>query len=239
MKTTHSPVLTECKIVALHGAMVGVKGPYKSKKKLDEQLIDGMCKMFHNEIASSDPYVHLFKWMSDHPDSEILNPLAGLSTYIKERELISGVKLQNRLYSELSRYTPMVVIAHSMGCHLLLNTINNNGLPDSIKYIVTINSDAPDDLDVTNTRVQKRLENGSLTWINLYANDPTLASSVIINAGKMRAGLFGTKSKLAINKPIAIHGNHNFGFQSPVIREMIINMTRPGFDISDWEDKIK
>lgn len=226
-----------CKVFAIHGSMVGVRSILKSQQKLNQQLIDGMCSMFHDEIVSGNPKVHLFKWMGDHSDKEVINPLAGLQTYLEEAQLIKGIEIQNRLYSELSLYQPKVVIAHSMGCQLLLNVINNNGLPDTVKYIVTINSDAPASAQIDNHRVVKRISNGSLKWINLYALDPTLASSTIINK-ELRAGLVGAKSQLAINQRISIKGNHNHGFQSPAVKAMIEAMTEPDFDLSDWEEKI-
>jgi hypothetical protein len=226
-----------CKVFAIHGSMLGVRSILKSKQKLSQQLVDGMCSMFHDEIVSNDPKVHLFKWMGAHNESEVLNPLAGLQTYLEEAQLIKGIDLQNRLYSELGLYQPNVIIAHSMGCQLLLNVINNNGLPDEVRYIVTINSDAPSSATINNPRVVNRISNGSLKWINLYALDPTLASSTLINK-EPRAGLIGAKSQLAINQKISIKGNHNHGFQSPAIKAMIEAMTMPDFDLSDWEEKI-
>jgi hypothetical protein len=212
------------KVFLIHGSMVGVPSFYKSSKALKQQLEDGMYSIFRDELKKQNPDYYLFKWMSEHDPKTKINPKADLESYYNEQKLILTDTLQKRLFKELTEQKPAVVVSHSMGCELLINMINNFELPDSIKCIITINSDSPEDKAISNKHVIHRLTSKELEFINLHSiTDITLAASVLLNNNKMRAGQNGYKNKLITNQIVDIYGNHNLASTLESTKKLILS----------------
>jgi hypothetical protein len=212
------------KVFLIHGSMVGVPSFYKSSKALNQQLEDGMYSIFRQELKDNNPDFYLFKWMSKHNQKEKLNPKADLDSYYKEQKLILTEELQLRLYAELIKNNPKVIVSHSMGCELLINMINKYGLPASVNSIITINSDSPEDKEITNQEVVDCLINENLKFINLHSiTDITLAASAVLNKNKLRAGQKGYSSLLIDNRKINIFGNHNLATTLESTKKLILD----------------
>jgi Alpha/beta hydrolase of unknown function (DUF900) len=212
------------KVFLIHGSMVGVPSFYKSSKALKQQLEDGMYSIFRQELKDNNPDFYLFKWMSKHNPKEKLNPKADLDTYYKEQQLVLTTDLQIRLYEELMLENPTVIVSHSMGCELLINMINNLVLPESVKTIITINSDSPEDKEINSKNVTDRLINKDLEFINLHSiTDLTLAASALLNKNKMRAGQNGYKNELITNQIVDIYGNHNLASTLESTKKLILS----------------
>jgi hypothetical protein len=212
------------KVFLIHGSMVGVPSFYKSSKALKQQLEDGMYSIFRDELKNKDPDYYLFKWMSEHDPKTKLNPKADLDSYYNEQKLILTPNLQKRLLDELTEQKPTVIVSHSMGCELLINMINIYGLPESVKSIITINSDSPEDKAISNLHVTYRLTSKELEFINLHSiTDITLAASVLLNNNKMRAGQNGYKNELITNQIVDIYGNHNLASTLESTKKLILS----------------
>jgi Alpha/beta hydrolase of unknown function (DUF900) len=212
------------KVFLIHGSMVGVPSFYKSSKVLKQQLEDGMYSIFRQELKDNNPDFYLFKWMSKHNPKEKLNPKADLDSYYKEQQLVLTADLQIRLYEELMLENPTVIVSHSMGCELLINMINNLVLPESVKTIITINSDSPEDKEINSKNVTDRLINKDLEFINLHSiTDLTLAASAVLNNNKMRAGQKGYKNVLINNQTVKIYGNHNLASTLDSTKKLILS----------------
>ena len=212
------------KVFLIHGSMVGVPSFYKSPQAITQQLEDGMYSIFREELKSNNPDYHLYKWMPPHEASERLNPAADLESYYKEQAMILTDQLQKSLSIELNSHMPTVIVAHSMGCELLINMINNYSLPESVQSIITINSDSPEDKRILDTDVINRLKSKDLKFINLHSiTDITLMTSVVLNKMVPRAGLKGYTSKLVENRSINIFGNHNLSLTMPEVKQIILD----------------
>jgi predicted alpha/beta hydrolase family esterase len=212
------------KIFLIHGSMVGVPSFYKSAEAINQQIEDGMYAIFREELKNQNPDYYLFKWMSAHDPKDRLNPKADLDSYYKEQSLVLTDQLQSRLAKDLEAHNPIVIVSHSMGCELLINTINNYSLPLSVKSIITVNSDSDQDQKILDTDVIARLKTKELKFINLHSiTDITLMSSVILNKMVPRAGLKGYSSKLVDNRSIDIFGNHNLALTLPSVKKIILD----------------
>jgi Alpha/beta hydrolase of unknown function (DUF900) len=215
------------KVFLIHGSMVGVPSFYKSSKALKQQLEDGMYSIFRDELKNQNPDYYLFKWMSEHDPKTKLNPKADLDSYYNEQKLILTQDLQKRLFDELTEQKPTVIVSHSMGCELLINMINIYGLPESVKSIITINSDSPEDKEIIIQEVIDKLINKKLKFINLHSiTDLTLAASVVLNKNIKRAGQNGYKNELIENRSIDIFGNHNLATTLPLTKKIILDELR-------------
>jgi hypothetical protein len=216
--------MSMAKVFLIHGSMLGVPSFYKSPKALKQQLEDGMYSIFREELKTKNEDYYLFKWMSDHDPKDRLNPKADLNSYYKEQKLILTDALQKRLYNELIQINPTVIVSHSMGCELLINTLNKYGLPASVNSIITINSDSPEDKELSSQEVIDRLINKDLKFINLHSiTDLTLAASAVLNKNKFRAGQNGYSNLLIDNRNIDIFGNHNLATTLDSTKKLILN----------------
>ena len=212
------------KVFLIHGSMVGVPSFYKSPQAITQQLEDGMYSIFREELKNNNPDYHLYKWMPQHDAKERLNPTADLTSYYHEQSMVLTDELQKSLSIELNAHLPTVIVAHSMGCELLINMINNYSLPESVKSIITINSDSPEDKRILDTTVINRLKSKDLKFINLHSiTDITLMTSVVLNKMVPRAGLKGYTSKLVENRSINIFGNHNLSLTMPKVKQIILD----------------
>lgn len=133
----------------------------------------------------------LFRWgVMDTPSwIDPISPAAYYRLYRTEESLAASQQTQSMLYQRIVDEASSTLVAHSLGCRLLLNTINTIGLPPSIKRIVFLQADFDHTASMTNADTLDRLTNRSLTLHHYHcAWDPSLAASAILHRTP-RAGM--------------------------------------------------
>jgi len=141
--------------------------------------------IFDNELNNKDAYV--FNWSIGNHRSFIskINIISQLKLYYKEKSKIEKSIYQKKLFEKINELKPEIMICHSMGCKFFLDTIKKYGLNKSIKQVIFVLADIPQNTDLT------ILSKGDLKFKNIYCWwDNALLSSMLLNRYKP-IGLFG------------------------------------------------
>ena len=106
-----------------------------------------------------------------------LNPFSYLTLYRDEEALAHTEKTQRNLHNLITTSEPKHIICHTMGCRLLLNTINVLGLPPSVQSIIFLQADIDSDAayNVQRPTHDVPLSNYYCPW------DPSLIVSSILH----------------------------------------------------------
>ncbi|MEK9155496.1 MAG: hypothetical protein AAB839_02495 [Patescibacteria group bacterium] len=196
--------------IIIHGYATGLGIPLLRKPfgnhagfvALNEQVTSGEILPFRWSIDRS-----LSVWQS-------INPWTYLQLYRDEEKLVEDQKTQSNLANFFHQSPAKIIIAHSLGCRLLLGTINNFELPKHIKRIIFLQADVYDRTVISRDDILVRLEEGSLVIENYHCFwDPSLFTSSMIHRN-LRAGLTGWEQPGVQNifvpllKPINLHTSH-------------------------------
>lgn len=138
----------------------------------DEELKSGQAKVFDWAIRVKRNFWSLY------------NPVTQIRLYYKEKKKAEYKSLQSQLWQNLQKDNPEIVICHSLGCQLFLNTIKNFGSLESIKKVIFVFADLPNN---------QKLENLKTELINFYCYwDNALLASSLLNL-YLPLGLLGAK----------------------------------------------
>ncbi len=134
-----------------------------------------------------------------------------LQLYRTEEATAESLITQSTLREYLDNSNPQTVICHSLGCRLLLNTMNAHGIPESITKIVFLQGDVSTTATITNSDIRHRIISKSLIIENYFCPwDPSLIASMILH-GERRIGLMSWNQPGIRNifspllKPINLH----------------------------------
>jgi hypothetical protein len=212
------PQFGTCDILLFPGSMIAVPNALRSPEVVKTQKIDGGYISFRKEIEEGE--VGIFHWFSDFGKLEKYNPLLPLSAYLNDRERVSTPGLQMQVLDQLNQAQPRILVAHSKGCQLLLETFIRYGFPPSVKIVIFIQSD--DDADKIEA-IDKLAD--SVKMYNVYAKDDlTLISSVALNGGKIRAGLVPSSNTQVINIPYKSGGIHIASLKDTKLKKWILSL---------------
>ncbi|GAB4147257.1 MAG: hypothetical protein OHK0017_08770 [Patescibacteria group bacterium] len=185
------------RLVLVHGTSVGVKFSVFR----DRTFIDGSFTVLRPMLDSGEAV--LFNWhQADHEVGfwQCLNPFSVVDIYLKERKYAGTEAGQRQLSHFLHEKQPEIVVAHSLGCNYLAQSINFGGLPKSVKKVLTLASESPADFKITDSEVANRIISKKMEWLNYHCFwDMTIASSMLFT-GKIPSGLFGSKESLITNR---------------------------------------
>jgi hypothetical protein len=139
--------------------------------------------------------VGVFRW--DIPRyfgyKTVFNPLSHLELYNKERAKAQSIEIHAKLTKTLQETSPENIVCHSMGCHLLMSYLKLNTLPPSVKNIILIQADIPNNTPLSET-VESLIKAKKLKIINLYCPwDQALLTTLPLHF-KLKAGLTGYKN---------------------------------------------
>lgn len=132
-----------------------------------------------------------------------LNPFSYLKLYRDEETLAHSLETQQRLFDMIAASGTERIICHSMGCRLLLNTINSLGLPSSVRSIVFLQADIDAHATVDLPK------NVSIKNYHCFWDQSLFASSVVHQ--NIRIGMCGWKHInvenhfYALLKPMNLH----------------------------------
>ncbi|MFA6018226.1 MAG: alpha/beta hydrolase [Patescibacteria group bacterium] len=173
------------KILLIHGYATKLKASiFKSPYSDDEGFT-----AFHNSIDSGE--IDVFHWGIPRSLSFIqaLNPFSYLSLYQEEELRTKSSEIQQKLFNTIESSKIEKVICHSMGCRLLLQTINAIGLPGSVQSIIFLQADIDGNATISNSNIANRLSQKTLTLKNFHCFwDPTLLISSLLHKN-IRIGL--------------------------------------------------
>jgi hypothetical protein len=152
----------------------------------DKLIAEGRAGVFRWDIPKYYEY------------NTIFNPLNHLALYNQERAKAQTKETHAELAKMQRDSNPETIVCHSMGCHLLISYLKHNTLPTSVKNIVLIQADIPDDTLLPDT-IEKSICDKKLKILNLYCPwDQALLTTLPLHF-KLKAGLTGYKNPLVQN----------------------------------------
>lgn len=149
-----------------------------------------------------DGTAKVFNWSIDAtiPRNQAIKPNTYRQHYLAERKKATSQEVHQDLIELIEQEAATTILCHSLGCQLLINTINIFGLPTSVRQIIFSQADIDQNEKITNPDVCARLKNKTLQLTNYYCPwDITLIASAIHHRHS-RAGLTGLNDPLTINK---------------------------------------
>lgn len=160
----------------------------------------GGFQAFEGAIIANEAKV--FFWFTLSKDKKIqnFNPLFHLSLYLSERERAKNYKTLENFNNFLLQNSITHIVAHSLGCYLVMNYLQFFELPDFVHRISFIQADFSQDDFLISSSLQKRLFTKKMYWVNYYCPwDNALICSFTIHHTPP-VGLVGWKSEFIINK---------------------------------------
>ena len=214
------------KILLIHGSSIGATYSFLR----GDRTADGGFCVFRESILMGD--ISLLSWYLKKQHFTFLqsiNPWTTAKLYLQEREQIQGQVNIAKLESKLKADNPQIIVAHSLGCHYLLNYLNSKGLPSSVTRICLINNAAPHTLDLSNQQIIERIQAGSLVIDNYFFFwDLTLLSSTLLTR-QFCGGILGSRSPYIHNhfKFIPSFGNwHNTLIENDWLKSALDNQIK-------------
>lgn len=187
-------------IAYIHGYGVGLAMPPFTSAS--DTLTMGF-EIMKDRIVSGE--VEVFDW-AERVQSSLLKSLLTmqpLQLYIREKGKISQLVIQEQLFEWLEQKQPRVIITHSLGARLLLDTFANLGSIRSVKKIIFVAPDIPFDHNLSMVPESIAIQVIHCLW------DQALPWSWVINRAKP-AGLFGHVSPRVINHFVPYRKGWNF-----------------------------
>lgn len=185
----------QSKILLIHGFAQGVDfNPFKKPKK-NEQIFP----IFKIEIRQKQAIV--FDWAMDWQVNcfDYLGSKNFHKLYFKEREKATDDNTLETLNRLITKQNPNLILAHSMGCFLLLNHFCKYQVNPNLTKICLVQADINQDYFLSKF-LQERVIKKQLEIINLYCWwDPALIYSSVLHK-KLRAGLIGWRQVGIKNK---------------------------------------
>lgn len=175
-------------VVLIHGYATGLNVSIFRTARGAEAGFLGFAKLVERGVAKP------FRWDRTETLSfwRALSPMTYLSVYRNEREQIRSEETHAALEAFLRAEQPRVVVCHSMGCALLLAYLERHSLPKSVRHVVMIQADVPNDARIPGI--------GDVALHNLYCPwDPTLFASMLYHRA-VRAGQSGLPDERARNR---------------------------------------
>ena len=214
------------KILLIHGFSIGATYSFF---RGDCTMDGGFCA-FGDSILIRD--TSLFSWFLKNQHFTFLqsvNPWTSAKLYLQERDQIQSSVNIAKLESKLKADNPQIIVAHSLGCHYLLNYLNSKQLPSSVTRICLINNAAPHNLDLLNEGIIERIQAGSLVIDNYFFFwDLTLLSSTLLTR-QFCGGILGSRSPYIHNhfKFIPSFGNwHNTLIENDWLKSTLDNQIK-------------
>lgn len=183
------------KLVLIHGNSAGIKFPMR-----DRQIKYGSFTVFKELIDSGEAILFGWHYINEEFDLfKTLNPFEFRRQYFTEKEYCGSEAAWLKLDRFLELQQPEKIVCHSMGCYLLLNTINVYGLPKTVKSVYLAQGDFDREFKLTNADIVQRIKSGELKIYNYHCDwDQMLALSIAAN-GVIPGGLTGTNEKYFTN----------------------------------------
>lgn len=160
---------------------------------------------FQSAIKTGDADVFHWGIHRDLSFIESLNPFSYLKLYRDEEVLAHSPETQEKLFRYMEASQPEHIICHSMGCRLLLLTMNRFIVPSSVRSITFLQAD-----------IDSRPPSYALRPTNYVLHhyfcpwDPSLLASSILH-GSVRLGMRAWKTNSVENhfypllKPVNLH----------------------------------
>lgn len=146
---------------------------------------------YKKRVSFKEAFVFHWGKFVDLPLILAMNPLSYLRLYREEESLALAKETQRQLFETIERLGAEQIIAHSMGARLLIEMMNDLGIPNSISSIIFLQADIDEGQRITNQNILDRIESKTLIIQNYHCFwDPTLLLSSIIHK-KHRAGIRG------------------------------------------------
>lgn len=182
------------KYLLIHGYGIGLQYSFLKSAEgenagfgaFDDLIEAGDAKVFHWEMSRK-----LNFW-------ETINVKTSIKQYNVEMLKIENQEVYNSLQKELELTRPEAIVCHSAGGFLLLRYLTNHKLPSSVKKIVFIQSNIPQNM-VFPDYLQEKLQQKKIKLLNLYCYWDQALWSLVIIGRQISIGLLGSKNTYVKN----------------------------------------
>jgi hypothetical protein len=182
------------KYLLIHGYGIGLQYSFLKSAEgenagfgaFDDLIEAGEAKVFRWEMSRK-----LNFW-------ETINVKTSIKQYNDEMLKIENQEVYDSLQKELTLTQPEAIVCHSAGGFLLLRYLTNHILPSSVKKIVFIQSNIPQDM-VFPDYLQKKLQQKEIKLINLYCYWDQALWSLVIIGRQISIGLLGSNNTYVKN----------------------------------------
>lgn len=189
------------KIVLVHGYGAGLS-PSKDSFSLDLGFKGFQAGLISREVA-------MFTWYQQESHSllSFLNPQFHYQTYRKEKIAAQSSEVLHKFKSFIEKEKPETIVCHSLGAYLFLNYMRKFAEISSIKKVVFVQADIPDDTKMP-------VNPNSIKFVNAFCFwDPALLVSKILHH-YTPAGLTGWRESTVTNKLIPLFGHWHLHISS-------------------------
>ncbi len=222
--------LYEKRIVLIHGFGTSVPSELiatVTKGVLKFEQEDKGFKAFNELISQGNAKV--FSW-NEAFNAKELKEYASVQKYIdlyyREKKKALSDNLQSTFTAFIEKEQPEVIVAHSMGCYLVLGYLDKFDLPKSVKKIFLIQGDFDKKYELKNKAIIKRIENDDLRLINIFCPwDTTLIFSPFINKLVLPAGLVRMRNPYFVDVLFPLGNDlnlHNSSIQSSDLLDFVL-----------------
>jgi hypothetical protein len=182
------------KYLLIHGYGIGLQYSFLKSAEgenagfgaFDDLIEAGEAKVFRWEMSRK-----LNFW-------ETINVKTSIKQYNAEMLKIENQEVYDSLQKELKLTQPEVIVCHSAGSSLLFKYLTKHILPSSVKKIIFIQSNIPQNT-VFPDYLQEKLQQKKIKLINLYCYWDQALWSLVFIGGQISIGLLGSKNKYVKN----------------------------------------
>jgi hypothetical protein len=190
--------------VLIHG--YGVGGEYWQFRKPEGKFagFGAFSELINHEEAG------VFRWDEPRQFSfwELFNPFEHLKLYDREKAKSQSSNTHKNLKTFLYQENPEVIVCHSMGCSLLLNYLDTNPLPNSVRHIVFVQGNTSQSRKLPES-LQTQLVSKHLHLTNLFCPWDQALWSLVLTKHVVPAGLFGFNNPFVQNRLFPLYRRLN------------------------------
>jgi hypothetical protein len=175
-------------ILLIHGYGAGIKVPKINFEYGKDMRFDAFKELVENGSTEAFGWSETLIWSL----RQYLNPFEHLKLFEKEKEKIENAEMMQDLADFVSQKNYKTVVAHSLGCYLLLEYLKTHQLPPSVQKIIFVQACIPKKYIVSESTKNKL---NSLKVLNLWCPWDNALLAYFLTSGSLTHGLTGFRKK--------------------------------------------
>lgn len=179
-------------ILLIHGYGAGIKVPKINFEYGKDMRFDAFRELVENEVAEAFSWSQKSVWKV----RQYLNPFEHLKLFNKEKRKIENGEMMQDLADFIHQKKYKTIVAHSLGCYLVLEYLKNHDLPPSVQKIVFVQACVPKKYKISETTKSKLKH---LKTLNLWCPWDNALVAYFLVSGNLTHGLTGFNGR---NLPI-------------------------------------
>jgi hypothetical protein len=179
-------------ILLIHGYGAGIKVPKINFEYGKDMQFDAFRGLVESNIAETFSWSQPSIWKV----GQYLNPFEHLKLFNNEKKKIENAEMMANLAILLAQKKYKTIVAHSLGCYLLLEYLKTHDLPPSVQKILFVQACVPKKYKISESTKSKLKH---LKTLNLWCPWDNALLAYFLTSGNLTHGLTGfSKQHLAI-----------------------------------------